>query len=316
MSVYTPVDAGQLSAFLQRFDIGELVDHQGISAGIENTNYFVDTSRGRYVLTLFEATAHEGLPFFLDLMAFLAEHGLPTAHPMADRDGHYLQVLNERPAAIVMRLEGSSVETPNHAQCAAIGNAMGRMHAVSPEFGQARADDRGLSWRRLAAARIEPKLPTALKTAIAEELAVSERLLAEDLPSGVIHADLFVDNALFVGDRLTGVIDFYYAFHGAFLYDLAVLMNDWCGQEDGTLDIARARAIADAYQAHRPLAVSERAAWPTMMRHAASRFWLSRLVDSLFPRVGELTQIKDPTVYERIVASRRDNVQDVAAIWD
>lgn len=316
MSVYTPVDAGQLSAFLTRFDIGELVDHQGISAGIENTNYFVTTSVGRYVLTLFEATAHEGLPFFLDLMAFLAEHGLPTAHPMPDRQGHYLQVLNERPAAIVMCLEGASVDTPTPAQCAAIGDAMGRMHAVSPEFGQARADDRGLAWRQLAASRLQPKLSPAMQSMIAEELAVSAALLAKDLPSGVIHADLFVDNALFIGDRLTGVIDFYYAFHGAFLYDLAVLMNDWCGQDDGTLDIERAREVAGAYQTHRPLVSAEREAWPTMMRHAASRFWLSRLVDSTFPRVGELTQIKDPTVYERIVVCRRDRVQDVTAIWD
>ncbi len=315
MSVYTAVDAAELSEFLTRFDIGDLVEHRGISAGIENTNYFVDTSAGSYVLTLFEATAHEGLPFFLDLMAFLAEHDLPTAHPQPDREGRYLQVLKDRPAAIVVRLEGASVEAPNPRQCAAIGDLMGRMHVATQDFGQRREDDRGLAWRRLAAERIEPRLPETLKSAIADELTTSAQLLEIALPSGVIHADLFVDNALFVGDEVTGVIDFYYAFHGALLYDLAVLMNDWCGNADGTLDLERAGAVASAYQAHRPLRDEEIAVWPTMMRHAASRFWLSRLVDALFPRPGELTQIKDPETYQRIVAARRDGIQDVRQIW-
>ena len=317
MSVYTTVDAAELTAFLTRFDIGELVAHEGISEGIENTNYFVYTTRGSYVMTLFEATAFDGLPFFLDLMAYLAENGLPVAHPLPDRDGRYLSELKDRPAAIVMRLEGRSVEAPNPAQCEAIGDAMARMHFIGTGFEQRRGDDRGLAWRRQAAARVLPHLPRALAQDLERELALSERVAQVALPSGVIHADLFRDNALFVDDTLTGLIDFYYAFTGPFLYDLAVLMNDWCTVPGSPgLDEARARTIAGAYQAVRRVSDEERAAWPEMLRHAASRFWLSRLVDQIFPREGELTTVKDPAVYHAIICERRAIGDALRDVWN
>jgi len=316
MSVYTSVDAAELKDFLTRFEIGSLVDHAGISEGIENTNYFVYTTTGSYVMTLFEATAFDGLPFFLDLMAFLAENGLPAAHPLPDREGRYLHELKGRPTAIVMRLEGKSVDEPNLEQCEAIGSAMARMHFIGTGFDQVRGDDRGIAWRRAAAAKVLPHLPAALARDVETELELSERMCELDLPSGVIHADLFRDNALFVEDELTGLIDFYYAFTGPFVYDLAVLMNDWCSSSGAALHEARARRIADAYQAVRRITGAERAAWPRMLRHAASRFWLSRLVDKIFPREGEITTVKDPDVFHAILCERRAVGEALKDVWD
>ena len=315
MSVFTTVSADDLHTVLPRFSVGELVDHSGISEGIENTNYFVTTTEGQFVLTLFEATAYDGLPFFLDLMAFLADSGLPTAHPLADESGKFLFEMNERPAALVRRLVGKSVDHPDPDQCRAIAKAMAKMHLLSGQFSLQRDDDRGLAWRKTAAERLLPVLDKPLADHVQNELAHSQALQSTHLPAGIIHADLFKDNALFIEDDLTGIIDFYYAFTGAFAYDLAVLINDWCVSETTLFDVELASEIADAYQSVRPLADSERALWPDLLRHAASRFWLSRLVDQHFPRSGEITTIKDPKIYFDILQHRREAGPELTAIW-
>lgn len=319
MSVYTTIERDELVAFLCRFSLGQLTDFAGISAGIENTNYFVTTTNGEYVLTIFEELTAEELPFFLNLMAFLAEHNVPSAHPLADSDGRYLQELKGKPAALVQRLRGRNVDHPSTAQCAAIGDALGTMHRVIGEFEGRRPNPRGPAWRHETARRILPRLDEDDAALLQAELDFQSRFRLEDLPQGVIHADLFRDNALFEGDELTGIIDFYYACEDALLYDLAVTVNDWCTTTEGELDDTRVMAMLAAYHRRRPFTALEVGAWPVELRAAALRFWLSRLQDKLFPRDGAITHIKDPMHFRRILAHHarhHDQLDHVARMSD
>ncbi len=314
MSVYTIVERDELEAFLLGFELGALRTHSGIEAGIENTNYFVTTTRGEFVLTLFEVTPVEDLDFCLALMAHLADAGIPSAHPVADRAGRYLQELNGKPAALVERLPGRSVAQPGPAHCAAIGAAMARMHLAAADFPRGRVNERGREWRREVIARLRPVVDAAdraLLEAIADDAELAEQ---RDLPHGVIHADLFHDNALFVEERLTGIIDFYYAHTGLFVYDLAVTLADWCFTAAG-LDGALATQLVEAYAAVRPLTAAERAAWVPAVRAAGTRFWLSRLHDQCFPREGALTHIKDPAPFRRVLQTAMDAPARLDAVW-
>jgi homoserine kinase type II len=315
MSVYTPVTPHQLKQFLADYDLGELEQFVGISDGIENTNYFVTTSQGEFVLTLFEVLGDEELPYFLELMAFLAEHGIPSAHPVADRDGRYLRILNGKPAALVLRLKGASVDIPSIAQCGAIGEQMGAMHVACQAFPLYREPDRGPDWWRATAQEVMPRLKPDEQRLLQEELEYQADIRLDDLPDGVIHADLFRDNALFVGDRLTGIIDFYYACNFYLIYDLAVTINDWCSSGDDRHDTDNAIALLSSYCARRPVMAREIEVWPAMLRAAALRFWLSRLKDHHFPRAGEITHIKDPDIFKNILVSRIGANDEMRSLW-
>ncbi len=315
MSVYTVVTPEQLKQFLAGYELGELEQFVGISNGIENTNYFVTTSAGDYVLTLFEMLQADELPYFLELMAFLAEHEIPSAHPVADRQGLYLQRLNGKPAALVQRLIGASVDQPTPIQCHAIGEQMGRMHVASDQFGMHRDPARGPKWWESTAAEVMPKLSLSDQALLNAELDYQRHVDYRDLPFGVIHADLFRDNALFVGDRLTGIIDFYYACNFYFIYDLAVTINDWCNSGDKAVDRENAAELLSGYQQFRPVTAREIEVWPAMLRGAALRFWLSRLKDMHFPRAGEITHIKDPNIFRNILTSRIGVDDELRAMW-
>ncbi|MBK8958078.1 MAG: homoserine kinase [Proteobacteria bacterium] len=306
MSVYTVIERDELEAFLADYEVGTLRDYSGITAGIENTNYFVSTTAGAYVLTLFEFTPAAELPFFLALMAHLAEHGVPSAHPLADRAGRYLRELKGRPAALVMRLPGASIAHPGIAHCRAIGAAMARMHLATLDFAPRRDNDRGPAWRAATARQVAPCLDESDRALLWE----SEHEFRADrfagLPAGVIHADLFRDNALFEAERLTGLIDFYYAHSGAFVYDLAVAVADWCFDDHKlALQSDLAAALLGAYDEVRPLLAEEKSAWMPALRAAGLRFWLSRLKDLHFPRDGALVHIKDPQPFKRVLLHGR-----------
>ena len=307
MSVYTTVSASELEAFLSRYPVGALRHFEGISEGIENTNYFVDTEAGRYVLTIFEQHRFDELPYFLNIMAFMAEHDIPTAHPVADREGNYLNRLHDKPAALVERLNGRGVERPTVQQCAVMGETLARFHLAGREFDGYRANDRDLNWARQTFAEIASHLDKETRALIEDELAWQARQDWAHLPQGVIHADLFTDNALFNGEALAGIIDLYYACNAPWLYDLAVMVNDWARTEDHAYDLARVRAIMQAYQAVRPLTALEQVEWPAAQRMAALRFWLSRLKDKVLPRAGELTTIKDPDVFRAVLLHHRQS---------
>ena len=316
MSVYTVVEEHELQEFLTHYTLGELLEYQGISAGIENTNYFVTTSQQRLVLTLFEQHAAEEMGYFLDLMAFLAEHQVPSAHPIADRQGDYLRELNGKPAALVMRLNGRGIESPNLAQCQAIGKALAELHLAGQSFPGQRGNDRGPQWWHQTRKQLQDKLTDEDRQLLDEELAYQDSFRLAELPRGVIHADLFRDNALFDGEQLTGIIDFYYACNDVLLYDVAVTVNDWCSQADGCLDEEKLQVMLHAYHQSRPFSAAEGQAWPVMLRAAALRFWLSRLKDQHYPREGELTHIKDPGVFRRILQRRKQDSALIQQCWE
>ncbi|MFM1988144.1 MAG: hypothetical protein RJA99_1101 [Pseudomonadota bacterium] len=316
MAVFTSVAREQLEAWLARLPVGALRDYRGIAEGVENTNYFVDTGRGRWVLTLFERIAPDALPFHLDLLHHLAARGLPCPDPVAADDGSLWAPLAGRPAALVTRLPGRGVERPVQAHCGPVGAMLARMHAAVADFPGEQPNPRGARWWAEAAARVAPKLHADAAALLADELAAQRAAAAATaaLPRGAVHADLFRDNVLFDGDAIGGVIDFWFAGVDTFVFDLAVTCNDWCVDDTtGELDADRLDALLAAYVAHRPPTEAERAAWPLAMRAAALRFWLSRLDDWHAPRPAEQLTPKDPGTFERILRARRAHVPPLPA---
>jgi len=315
MSVFTSVTSEQLSVWLRGYQIGGLLELRGIAAGITNTNYFVTTSGGRYVLTLFEKTPAGELPYFLELMAYLADHDIPCPRPVTNLEGVYLGRLNGKPAALVSALPGSSLEHPGVAHCAEMGAMLARLHLAGQSFPRFMENLRGAHWCNTTAVKVMPFLDTAQRALLEQELAYQIGFRQDELPCGVIHADMFRENVLFDGDKLSGLVDFYYACNDAWAYDLAITANDWCVNADGSLDEARLYALLTAYHAVRPLAAAEYQAWPALLRAGALRFWLSRLYDLHHPQPGELTYAKDPEHFRRILASHVQQNDGLRAVW-
>ncbi len=304
MSVYTKVSFDELTAWLLRYVLSPLVDLAPIASGIENTNYFVTTENERLVLTLYERLPAEDLPFYLNLMAHLAQHGVPAPAPVADRSGTYFSVLNNKPASLVTRLDGVPQLTPAAAHCAQIGRTLAHLHVATGTFRGRHANPRGATWRTQAARSVKRFLRPEQLELLNSELEVQRKMTRRRLPHSAIHGDLFRDNALFVGDRLAGIIDFGFAATDALAYDLAITVNDWCIDADAELDPDRVHALLEAYREARPLTDDECDAWPLLLRLAALRFWLSRLYDLHLPRPGELTHAHDPEHFERVLRAR------------
>jgi len=304
MSVFTPVTPEQLCAWLKHYRVGTLVQMQGIAAGIENTNYFVTTTGGSYVLTLFEKLTPIELPFYLGLMAHLAQHGIPSPAPATDLEGRLFSELNGKPAALMSRLQGEAVAAPAPAHCSEVGTTLADIHLAGQSY-QGRLDNpRGPRWWREAAPKVRPFLDADGAALLHSELEFQALNRRENLPRGPIHADLFRDNVLFADSRIGGVIDFYFAGIDCLLFDVAVTLNDWCVHPGGGIDAPRAQALLAAYHARRPFTATERDAWPVLLRSAALRFWLSRLYDFYLPRPGELVHAHDPEHFRRILELR------------
>lgn len=307
MSVFTAVPDAELARWLQNYAIGRLVELKGISAGVQNSNFFVTTTLGRYVLTLFETIPRAELPYYLHLMAHLARHGLPVPAPIANRDNEYLDTLCQRPAVLVMRLPGGSVMAPDATHCAKVGAMLAGLHLAGLSYGRRQDNPRGPAWRRETAAAVRSFLPEDERALLDAEIAFQHQVEQADgaaLPAGAIHADLFRDNVLWDGEHIGGVIDFYFAGFDALLFDVAVTVNDWCATPGGELDPVRCAALLAAYHAERPFTAAERAAWPAMLRAAALRFWLSRAADFHLPREGEMVLVKNPDEYRDILRLR------------
>jgi len=316
MAVFTPVSRDELARWLQSFDLGELLDIEGIASGIENSNFFVDTSRGRFVLTLFERLSATELPFYLGLMKHLAGRGIACPDPIPHRDGRLLSVLNGKPTALVTRLSGRAQMRPGVEHCALVGKVVAQMHLEAADYPGALPNLRGLPWWIETAPKVLPFMSADQATLLRDELEIQRRFAASAhyavLPRSAVHADLFRDNALFdrADDgsvRLGGVIDFYFAGVDTWAFDLAVTVNDWCiHDDDGSFDTPRLDALLAAYREVREPGAAEREAWPLMLRAAALRFWLSRLFDLHLPRPAEMVTPKDPTALERILTARRE----------
>ncbi len=314
MSVYTNISGAELERFLERYRCGALVSFEGIGEGIENTNYFVEARCGSYVLTLFEWLAYDELPYFLELMAHVADAGLPCPHPVADARGEYLQRLKNKPAALITRLRGRTVAAAGTAHCEQVGGALARLHAAARTFRRRRPDGRDLDWFHEQQRRLAPVLDADDRALLHSEIEHQARAARAwpTLPGGTIHADLFRDNVLFDGARLSGLIDFYYACEGHLLYDVAVAVNDWCRRDDGGVSRGRYAALIRGYHERRALTPAEARAWPDVLRRAALRFWLSRLRDRAQPRAGAITHVKNPDVFKSILLDCRAGAPPLA----
>lgn len=309
MAVFTPVTLDDLRHWITQFSLGEALAIKGISSGIENSNFFVSTEAGEFVLTIFEKLGFEQLPFYLQLMRHLAERGILAPAPVADKRGEILHELHGKPASLVTRLEGSSQIAPKPVHCAAVGAMLAKMHLAGRDFPMRQPNLRGLDWWKETTPIVLPYLPPDGRQLLQSEMAFQERFAGSDeyreLPRGPIHADLFRNNVMFDGETLTGFFDFYFAGCDTWLFDVAVTVNDWCiDPGSGTLDLPRAQAMLKAYHAVRPFTAAEQVAWQPMLRAGALRFWLSRLYDFHLPREAEMLTPHDPAHFERILRQR------------
>ena len=309
MAVFTPVTEEQAALLMSQLGLGELTDLRGIEGGIENTNYFATTDLGEYVLTLFERLNHEQLPFYLFLMKHLAEKGIPVPNPAANRDGDILHTLCDKPAAVVNRLLGKSQLAPDAVHCAEVGAMLARMHFAGEDYNRSQPNLRGLAWWNDTVPVVLPFLDEGQASLLQSELAyqnhIAQGAAYQALPKGPVHADLFRDNVMFEGEKLTGFFDFYFAGHDTWLFDLSVCMNDWCIElNSGEHAPDRALAMLNAYQEVRPLRPAERQLLPAMLRAGALRFWISRLWDFYLPRDAAMLKPHDPTHFERVLRAR------------
>jgi homoserine kinase type II len=321
MAVFTAVNEPQLAEWMRHYDLGDVVEFRGISSGIENSNFFLTTTRGEYVLTIFEKLTAQQLPFYLDLMRHLAAHRVPVPDPMPREDGALFGMLLGKPAAIVTKLEGAPELAPGVEHCIEVGQMLARMHLAGRDYTGYQPNLRSLPWWQETVPTVLPFLEGAQRELLSSELAYQEAFFASAdyaaLPAGPCHADLFRDNAMFAHAapetghevRLGGFFDFYFAGCDKWLFDVAVTVNDWCVDlATGKLDEARTEAMLRAYQTVRPFTAEENRHWGDMLRAGAYRFWVSRLYDFHLPRAAELLKPHDPGHFERILRERLSGV--------
>ena len=313
MAVFTTVSDDQARSLLTQYSLGELVSLRGIAAGIENTNYFLTTTDGEYVLTIFEVLTFEQLPFYIELMHHLAGRGVPVPQPQTRRDGSRISRFLDKPSSIVSRLPGGYEPSPNALHCALAGETLARAHLAGKDFPIWQPNLRGLDWWLETAPTVKPFLnktqATLLQTTLDEQVSVSRRHDWKSLPTGPSHCDLFRDNVLFAGTHdqphMGGIIDFYFAGCDAWLFDVAVSINDWCVERStGQFIPQLVDAWLTSYNSVRPFTEAERTCWPTMLRGAALRFWISRLYDFYLPRPAQTLKPHDPTHFERVLTLR------------
>ncbi|MBF5003207.1 homoserine kinase [Diaphorobacter caeni] len=309
MAVFTEVSNKEARELLRRLQLGTLKELRGIEGGIENTNYFLTSDQGEFVLTLFERLTAEQLPFYLHLMKHLAHGGIPVPDPAANKSGDILHSVAGKPAAVVNKLRGKSQLAPEAVHCAAVGATLARMHLAGRDYDRVQPNLRSLPWWNETVPVVLPHIGEEQKQLLQSELAYQNHIAESSeytaLPRGPVHADLFRDNVMFDGEELTGFFDFYFAGVDTWLFDLSVCLNDWCiDLPTGVHDAARAKAMLDAYQSVRPLTAAERTLLPAMLRAGALRFWISRLWDFYLPREASMLTPHDPTHFERVLRER------------
>ncbi len=315
MAVFTPVTLEEITPWAARFPIGTVRSLRGISSGIENSNFFLGTDQDEFVLTIFEKLSFEQLPFYLNLMRHLAERDVLVPAPIASDRGEIINALHGKPTAIVTRLHGDWQPSPQAVHCHEVGAMLAKMHLAAQDYPLYQPNLRGLDWWRETTPVVLPYLPADARDLLRAEMHFQEAFAASALyhalPRGPVHADLFRNNVMFNGDRLSGFFDFYFAGCDTWLFDVAVTVNDWCiDLATGETDPARVRAMLDAYRSVREFTQGEERAWQAMLRAAALRFWLSRLYDYYLPREAEMLTPHDPTHFERILRHRIEHATE------
>ena len=307
MSVYTSISDSEFSEILKSYSLGNFISAQGIQAGVENTNYFVTTTKGEFVFTLFEKINQQELKLYITLLQELSLAGIHCPQPQSDINKQTINEIKDKPFTIVTRLKGKNLTFANTNQCKAIATELAKFHttplSISNSPDKLLQNRRGKTWRESTAKNLISKLSSNDAKLISSEFEHYQLFDDSKLPKGIIHADLFKDNALFENDQLSGIIDFYDACYEAYLYDIAITVNAWCTDKKGELIEPLVCAFLQGYQSKRPLTDAEKEAWPMTLRIAAMRFWLSRLEDSLIQRQGDLTHCKNPEEYQRILKS-------------
>ena len=303
MSVYTCVSDEEMRALLVQYDLGEFVALQGIAQGITNSNFFLDTTTGRFVLTIFETLRLEELPFFLSLTRHLSINGVACPSPIIRKDGEMVSSLANKPACIVSSLKGSDTSWPTPKQCFNTGAMLAKMHSAGQSFTKKMTNPRFSNWWTEASTQLLLLLDDADATLLKSQIEFLTLHPDSNLPNGIIHADLFKDNVLLDGEEVAGFIDFYYACNGSFVYDLAIAINDWARTADNIIDKRLAEAFSAGYNSIRPLLPEESAYFHIAQRAGAVRFWISRLLDYHFPNEGEMTFIKDPNAFRDLLLS-------------
>lgn len=303
MSVYTSVNIEELKIWLQDYAFDDLTDYQGIKSGITNTNYFLMTAHDRFVLTLFEKNTIEDLPYFVDLMSHLVTHSFLCPKPILKKNGTALSILKNKPALIVTCLKGKEITNPEVNHCKVVGKSLAELHVKSTNFVAQHQNTRDLSWIKKTAETLFNELPQDESKLLREEILYQEKQNYK-LPKSTIHGDLFKDNVLFLNDEVSGFIDFYYACTDYLILDVAIAVNDWCVNSDGSFDEARLNAFLGAYKKIRSFNDNEDQAWNDVLRLASLRFWVSRLNDFYHAEEGELTFIKDPNHFKKILKKR------------
>lgn len=315
MSVFTTVEPAQIEQFIKRYEVGDVRNFSPIAAGITNTNYYLDTESGRYVLTLYEHHSDDELDYILELQQHLAEKSVACPSPVKDRRGDNYSSLNNRPAAINQRIAGEVEIAPGNSHCVQIGAELARFHLAGQDFGKTRPNPRGVEWLLAAGDMLEADLSPQDQLLVTTTIGSIRAFDHASLPYGAIHADLFHDNALFVDGKLGGVIDFDYACTDSLVLDIAIVLNDWCIDAQGKLDEQLVSAVLDAYQQHRRLDQLEIQALPLMLRFAAIRFWLSRLYDKIYPLSGEMTFVKDPQACRNLLLLRSTEADQLQQLF-
>ena len=315
MSVYTKVDSAQLDKFLERYVLGKCLELRPIATGVTNTNYFLDTDGGSYVLTLYEHHSDDEIDYILGLQRHLASRSIHCSNPVLDRRGDSFSMLNNRPAAIIHLLPGSVMKTPTAEHCGIISTELARFHLAGKDYDGLRHNPRGLDWMMAARDMLDSELNADDDRLIDACLQDYQAADLAELPWGAIHADLFHDNALFDGEHLGGIIDFDYACVDWYVFDLAVLINDWCVDADGGLQLDLVDALLESYCKIRPLDRLELESLPLFLRVTALRFWLSRLYDKTFPLNGELTTVKSPDEYRHQLALRSETSDELRELF-
>lgn len=316
MAVFTNLTTSEAEAFLAEYDLGELVSLRGITAGIENTNYFLSSTHGEYVLTIFEVLTHEQLPFYIELMHHLASKGVKVPMPQTRKDGKRIGTLKNKPASLVTRLAGGYEASPSVNHCIIAAQTQAQAHLAAQDFPIGQPNLRGLDWWQATYPSIQPFLNQELthlyQTSLNEQIRVQGSAIWQNLPAGPCHCDMFRDNVLFDGTfenpSMGGIIDFYFAGYDKWIFDVAVAVNDWCiERETGAFLEEHVKAWLEAYNRIRPFTNEERQIWPVALRAAALRFWTSRLYDFFIPRPAQTLKPHDPTHFERILKLRTES---------